>query len=366
MKRQEAYSALELTEQATEEDIKKAFKKAAIKYHPDRNQDNKEQAETDFKKVNQAFQILTGKEKAEDEQPQGFSPFGGSGFDGPFGGAVNINDFIADFFGTRSGFPNMNGDIFNNAGVSHQQINHISTSIKLTFEESVLGCTKNVKYNRTVFCKTCKGNGDVISNEACSVCKGVGFATKRVNLGNNFTRMQSVPCQACQGKRKTSTKCTECLGAAGKQEEISLNIKVPAIGQNVTSLVIRGKGNVLGDMASNCILQVYPTSEGSDDFAGYRIQENDIFVTKKVQFDKLMFGGDFDIKLVNNTIDKINIKELSDVGTKVVLKGKGVQGTITGDMIVILDLEMPKKQIDKDKIDEIKQIIEKIYQENNG
>jgi molecular chaperone DnaJ len=195
MKKNEAYETLGLTQTATEEDIKKAFRKLAVQYHPDKNKDNPKAEET-FKKINQAYQILTGKEKAEDDMPN-FSSGGSNPFD--------FMDNFMDFFGNPFANPFSN----QKKPQSNDMFAPVFVKTSVNFEESILGCKKHISYKIKHYCEKCCGDGiDTSSKKRCDKCRGTGWISKSVKNGNYINTTRTV-CENCRGKGEYGNPCKE-------------------------------------------------------------------------------------------------------------------------------------------------------------
>lgn len=333
MKRSEAFEILGLKEEASEEEIKKAFKKLAVENHPDKNKEL--DAEEKFKKINQAHQILTGKEKAEDDYQNMEFP-GRSPFD-PFGGHSNISDFMNGFFG--GGFP----------GRVRQQrrssviLEDIYSSMQISFEEAVLGCTKNISYVINNFCDTCEAQGtDPQKRIKCVACAGTGYIQKQMGNGN-FISINQYPCGRCNGNGIIGEFCKTCGGKRFKEENVSLNTKVPPIGDRQIKLCLKGKGHKYKNQASDAYIVVTPTIEGTGKFEKYYIENGDVKSSINITLDKLLFGGKEKIKTVDEQEIEIEIKPLTKIFDEIVVKGYGVRGKNPGNHVITVDAIYPNK-----------------------
>ncbi len=263
MRKNEAYEALGVTQAATEDEIKKAFRKLAAASHPDVNKDDPK-AEEKFKKINQAYQIVSGKERAEDEMPERADFHPGS----PFG--FNIEDVMGEMF-----FNNFGGRGHGNPFT--QQKNKVNLqdagiSLDLSFEEAVLGCTKNISFEINNYCATCDAQGlDVAKKVKCQTCNGSGFQKVQIG-GNGFYQISHRECPNCHGSGFVGEPCPVCLGKKLKPEEVNINLKVPPIGCNQVRLFLKDKGHKYKDRCSNAFVLVKPAIEGKGDYSKYYIE----------------------------------------------------------------------------------------------
>jgi len=349
MKKEEAYSTLELNDSASESDIKKSFRSLAAKTHPDKN-NNDPKAESKFKKINEAYQILTGKQKAEDDFP---NPFGG-GFSG-FGGfdGSNINDFITDFFGG------------NKNKTSQQQVSDMSVNIKLSFKESVLGVNKSFSYLVKVHCVKCDGQGiDMSKTQRCKKCKGTGNISQTTHMGS-FFRTVSLPCNECNGKGIVGEKCPTCLGNTFITKKKEVSLKIPPLGNLAKKFLIKNEGNEIGNIVGNVIVVVFPTIDGDDKFKGMMVDNRNIVSGVEISLDKLLFGGKLDVETIHG-VKNIPIKKMTRPGDKITINNCGVncgediysKTFKKGHHIVIVQIKYPEKnKLTK----ELKEILEKLY-----
>lgn len=349
MKRDEAFNVLGLNENATEEEVKKSFKKLAVENHPDRNKEK--DAEEKFKRINQAYQILTGKEKAENEHIN-FDGHGSYPFD-PFSGMPGgMDDFISSFFGG-----------VNNRRAHTQQkpqiiLEDLYSSMNVTFEESVLGCTKNISYVINNFCDACEASGfDTTKIAKCKTCSGTGYQKKSLG-GHGFLRIEQHQCSSCGGSGLSGEPCKVCNGKRYKEENISLNTKIPPIGDRQIKLCLKGKGHKYKNQASDTYIIVNPTPEGNGKYSKYYIEGINVKSTISVTLDKLLFGGEEKVQTVGDGEVTIKINPLTKIFDEIVIKGSGVKTKNPGNHIVVVEAIYPEKN----KLsDELKAQLEKAY-----
>ena len=289
MRKNEAFETLGITQSATEDEIKKAFKKMAVANHPDVNKGNPK-AEENFKKINQAFQILSGKERAEDEAPQR-PDFQGS----PFGFSVEdiMGEMFFNNFGRGAGSPFTRQQ--KQKGVA---LDDATISLNISFEEAVLGCTKNISYEIMNFCVTCEAQGiDINKKNKCKICNGSGF--QKIQTGGNvFYQIAHTQCSACHGVGITGDPCPTCHGKRFVSEETNVNVKIPPIGDKSVRLFLKDKGHKYKNNISNAYVHITPEVEGKGDYNKYYIDNDNVKSSIQVSLDKLLFGGEEKVKTV--------------------------------------------------------------------
>jgi len=209
----EAYETLGLDESASEEDINKAFRKLAAKHHPDKNKDNQEESEAKFKKINEAAQIL----KNPPSEPEFMNAPRWS----------NVPNFVH--------FSSFN-----------RQPNHPPPQVHLTisFEESVLGCEREIQFTRYVKCTLCNGAGLVLEVDKCERCNGAGMQTSSFQRSSSSVRFMT-PCMSCNGTGRKSHKCSTCLGSGDIPEQATHKVNIPGGLHNGEQVRLSRAGNYL-------------------------------------------------------------------------------------------------------------------------
>lgn len=350
------YNILGIDRNASQEEIKKAFRKKAHEYHPDK----KDGDEAKFKEVNEAYQVLGNPQKRKQ-----YDQFGSAFEHGQAGGGFSGFEGFRDFSGFTNGFDvNMDdlgdmfgglGDIFGfssgrSQGRRQKRGADIQTILEIDFMEAVFGAEKEVKLRKTVVCDKCKGNcaepGSKI--ETCKNCGGSGRVNKiqRTILGNMQVQMT---CSDCQGEGKHySKKCTKCSGAGVCQETVNLKIKIPAGINNGETIRIseQGEAGLNGMPAGDLYVKVIVDNDSRFERDGY-----DIRTTKEIGFTQAILGDKIDIETVEGSV-KLKIPEGTQSGTVFKLKGKGVprlQGRGQGDHFVKIIVKTPKNLSKKQK-----------------
>ncbi len=349
MEKRDYYEVLGVGRSATAEEIKKAYRKAAIKYHPDKNPDNKE-AEDKFKEAAEAFDVLSNADKKARYDQFGHAGMGGaSGFGGGGAGGFSMDDIFEHF-----------GDIFGGhfggfGGGSRRQSQRVNrgsdlrVTVKLTLEEIVKGTDKKIKINKLVSCDTCSGSGAKDSNSytQCTTCNGTGYVTQVVNTF--FGRTQtSQPCPTCNGTGKVIThKCGNCSGEGVKRAEEVVEIRIPAgVGRGM-QLSVAGKGNAARNGGVNGDLLV--VIEEIQDEQLIR-DGNDLIYNLILTIPEAVLGGTVEIPIVGGKA-KVKIDKGTHSGKVLRLKGKGipdVNGYGVGDLLAVVDIHIPNGLDKKD------------------
>ncbi len=343
-KGKDLYEILGVSKTASDEDIKKAYRKLAITLHPDRfanaTDAEKKAAEEKFKEINKAYEVLGDKEKRSnydkfgtEDGSQGFA--GGAGFDGAgFGG---FEDILSSFFnGSGGGFGRRNPN-------EPKQGEDIHVKINLTFEEAYNGVTKTIRLNRDETCSTCKGTGakDASSVRICPYCKGLG--TIRKNLQTLFgQQVVQTMCTNCGGKGKIiSEKCVTCRGNGYVRKEANVKVNVPAGVDNGVSMTLRGEGHngQNGGAKGNLVIAVGVIQ--SDKF---KRVGNDLYMNLPIGYYDAACGCEIAITTMKGEA-KCKIPEATQSETKIRLKGYGMkvlQKDAYGDLYVVVKVETPK------------------------
>lgn len=348
------YEVLGVSKNATDDELKKAFRKLAKKYHPDANPDNKEEAEKKFKEVNEAYETLSDKQKRQMYDQFGFDGpqnFGGgqggyysygSGFDG-FGGFSDFGDFgdlgdiFSSFFGGSSSRSRSSNGVRRGAD--------LKVNLDITFEEAYLGVEKEISINRSETCSSCSGTGAKrgTSPEKCSVCNGTGKIKQVVTTPFGQMATQKV-CNVCGGKGKVIKEpCTDCHGKGVVKKSVKLKVKIPEGIDNGQTIVLKGEGEA-------------GTSGGpkGDLYIVIHIKRHNIYTRKSehvlcdipITITGAALGTEIEIPMVDGTKEKYRIPEGTQTGTKFTIKNKGfksVNGNWRGDFVFTVIVQTPKK-----------------------
>lgn len=353
------YEILGLKKGASEDEIKKAYRKMSKKYHPDLNKEGG--SEEKFKEVNTAYQTLSDKNKraAYDQFGHAGAKFGGGGGGG--GAGFNPEDFFGGGGGFQGGGFNVEdlGDIFGSffgGGRSRQRQqgprrgSDLETSIRLTFEEAVFGVEKEIKLNHTVKCEHCKGDGAEPGSKinTCKTCKGKGQVqeVRQTILG----AVQTVrTCPDCHGEGKSAEqKCKVCHGSGRQSETENLKIKIPAGIENNSTLRMQGKGNAGEKGASSGDLYIHIAVQPSTKFER---EGKDIRSEINIHVLQAILGDTVEVETVHGK-KKMKLPEGTQPGQTFRIKGAGVpsgEKTPAGDHYVMVHIDIPKKLNKKER-----------------
>lgn len=333
------YEVLGVSKGASDDEIKKAFRKTAKKYHPDMHPDDKE-CEEKFKECQEAYAVLSDPEKRRQ-----YDQFGHAAFEGGAGGAggfdfsgMDMGDIFGDIFGDLFG-----GGRRSSANNGPMKGSNVRLSLRITFEEAVFGCSKEIEFNYKETCSTCGGNGAKpgTSQETCTKCGGKGkvvYTTQSL-----FGTMQNVQtCPECQGSGKViKEKCPSCHGTGYMNKKVKKTVDIPAGIDNGQCVRVRDygepgrNGGPRGDLLVEVIVGRNPNFER---------QDMNIFSKASISFAIATLGGDVRIKTVDGDII-YTVASGTQTGTRIRLKGKGVPSTrnkdIRGDHYVTLIVSTP-------------------------
>ena len=345
------YEVLGVQRSATDDEIKKAYRKLAKKYHPDLNPDDSS-AEQKFKEVSEAYEILSDKDKRSRYDQFGhagvdpnFGAGGGAGGFGGFGG-FDMGDIFGDIFG--GGFGGFGGR--SNARRGPQRGSNVSTEVTITFEEAAFGCEKEINLYRIETCPDCSGSGAKAGTEVttCSVCGGRGqvTTTQRTILGN----MQTVTtCSACGGKGKVAKEpCSKCAGKGRVKKNRKIKVKIPAGIDNGQTISLSGQGNAGEQGAPNgdLYVSVYVKPSSMFERNGY-----DVSYKMDISFAEAALGATVEVPTLDGKV-KYEIPEGTQPGTVFRFKGKGIpylKRSGRGDQYVMVNVVVPKKLSGKQK-----------------
>ncbi len=338
------YEILGVSKNASTDEIKKAYRKVALQYHPDRNPGNKE-AEEKFKEAAEAYEVLSDSEKKAQYDRFGHAGVSGNGHGGFSGGGMSMEDIFSQFgdvFGES-----MFSNFFGGGGKSSRQKGvrggNLRIKIKLTYEEIAKGVTKNIKVKKYVTCDICKGSGakDKNSVQTCGTCGG-GGQVRRVS--NTFLgQMQTVTtCPTCHGEGNTVTaKCTSCKGEGKMYGEETVAIDIPAGVQEGMQLSMSGKGNAgdRGGMSGDLIILI-------EEEAHKELQRDGLNVIYElyISFPDAVFGTQIEVPTIDGKA-KVKIPSGTQSGKIFRLKGKGFPAVNThqkGDQLVYVNVWTPQ------------------------
>ncbi len=340
------YEVLGLQKNATDADLKKAYRSLAKKYHPDMNPGDKE-AEQKFKEVNEAYAILSDAEKRRQYDQFGHAAFeAGGGGGGGFGG-MDFGDIFSSFFGGGFGGFGGGGGSARSRAIPGEDV---YARVVLSFEEAVFGCKKEISFNRVEACGDCKGSGAApgTSPETCSQCHGTGQVTVRTQTPFGMMQ-QSRACSGCRGTGKIiKTPCKNCRGSGYVKLTKTMEFSIPAGIDNGNRIVQRGMGSAgrNGGPAGDLVLEVKVRPH-----AIFEREGNHIYCEIPITFTQAALGAEIDIPTLEGK-EKFSIPEGTQNGAVFTLRGRGVADVNTkrkGDLILTVTVEVPKNLTDKQK-----------------
>ena len=335
MSKRDYYDILEVSRNASAGELKKAFKKKAMKYHPDRNPDNPEAAKK-FKEAAEAYDVLSDSQKKS-----AYDQFGHSGVEGMGGGPnfndININDIFGDIF----------GDVFGTRSQSRRQRrgSDLQYNLDLSLKEAVLGTTKKIKIPSHKTCQDCNGNGAAKGSSPinCPNCNGAG----QVRMQQGFFSVQQT-CSPCSGTGQViKDKCRTCRGVGAVKENKTLSVNIPSGVDNGDKVRLSGEGEWMKG------------SKSGDLYVAIRVTNNylferdgrDLYIETPIPFETSVIGGSIKIPTLENTIS-LKIPPNTQTGKVFRIKGKGasiVRDRRRGDILCRVVVETPsnldKKQI---------------------
>lgn len=330
------YEVLGVNQEASEAEIKKAYRRLAMEYHPDRNPGNSE-AEEKFKEAANAYRVLS-----DPDQRARYDQFGPDGVNGNMGGGgfrgvedifSAFGDLFGDFFGTARG-----------GGRRQRRGADLQLALDLSFAEAVHGVTREVEVTRQEACETCGGNGAKpgTERESCKVCGGKG----QVLHAQGFFMIQTT-CPSCRGEGSTvRERCPDCRGAGTVGKTSKLTINVPAGVDDGQTLRLAGKGEAAPGGGPSGHLYVVLRVAGDDRF----LREGaDVLTEAQVSYVMAALGGEVEIPTLDEdctATEKVEVKPGTQPGDVLVRRGKGIArvgGRGHGDHVVRFEVQIPKK-----------------------
>ena len=336
------YEVLGVSKGASEDELKKAYRKLAKKYHPDMNPGDKE-AEAKFKEVNEAYEVLSDKEKrAKYDQfgHAGVDPnFGAGGFGGGFDmGDIDLGDIFGSFFG--GGFGGFGGQ--QQRANAPQRGESLRANLTISFEEAAFGCEKEIELNRTEPCEECHGSGcqPGTTAETCPDCRGTGVV--RIQRGGGgFAFSTSAPCSRCRGTGKIiHSPCKSCGGSGNVRKKKRLTITIPAGIDDGQAVSLRGQGNAgknggpAGDLIVGVRVKPHPQ---------FQRDGTTVLYEQPISFYQAAMGAELEIPTIDGKV-KYTLPAGTQTGTTFRLRGKGIpelRGRGRGDQYVTVKVQVP-------------------------
>jgi len=345
------YEVLGVSKSASENELKKAYRQMAKKYHPDANPDNAE-AEAKFKEASEAYEVLSDPKKKAQYDQFGHSAFGSGAGGGGYtysGAGFDMGDIFESFFG--DGF----SDIFGGRGASRRRGPargaDVRANISITFEESFLGTMKEVVVPVSENCDTCKGTGAKTGThaETCKNCNGNG--QERYQQQSIFGTVTSVrTCSICRGEGKIIKEpCQKCAGRGKVRRQRTFEVNIPKGIDNGQSIRLSGRGEPgeRGGEHGDLLVGVSIVPH-----AYFKRRDMNIYLDIPISFTKLALGSEIDIPTMSG-IEKHTVKAGTQTGNVVTLKGKGFPSVrnprVTGDLYATLNVQIPTKLSESQK-----------------
>ena len=340
------YEVLGVSKGASDDEIKRAYRKLAKKYHPDMNPGDKE-AEAKFKEVNEAYSILSDSEKrARYDQfgHAGVDPnYGAGGPGGGFGGFdmgdIDLGDIFGSFFG--GGFGGFGGSTSSRRN-GPQKGESLRASLTISFEEAAFGCEKEINLNRTEECEACHGSGAEpgTTAETCPDCRGTGVVRVQQRTGG-FAFSSTAPCSRCRGTGKIiHTPCKACGGSGSVKKTKRVTVSIPAGIDDGQAISLRGQGNAgkNGGPAGDLIVAVHVKPHPQ-----FHRDGTTVLYEQPVTFYQAVMGAELEIPTIDGKV-KYNLPAGTQTGTTFRLRGKGIpelRGRGRGDQYVTVRVQVP-------------------------
>tara|TARA_A100001011_G_scaffold363554_1_gene413559 strand:+ start:62 stop:1180 length:1119 start_codon:yes stop_codon:yes gene_type:complete len=345
------YEILGITNSSSKEDIKKAYRKLALKYHPDKTKGDKA-SEEKFKEASEAYHVLSDEKRKANYDQFGHAAFEGSGGNQGFGGfdTSSFSDIFEDFFGDFGGR--------NTSRRSSNRGNDLRYDLAINLEEAYEGLEKNIKYTTYKKCSSCSGNGSAKGSkpDTCNYCEGKG----KVRTNQGFFTIQQT-CPQCSGYGETISKpCRDCSGNGKVQSNENVTVKIPKGVDDGTRIRLSGKGEAGSKGGSNGDLYLFISIDNHNIFK--RSEEN-LYYELPITFSSAALGTTVEVPSIDGGKSKIKIPPGTQHGKQFRLKSKGMpvlRRNIFGDLYIRIITEVPvsltKKQ--KDLLEEFKKIEE--------
>ncbi len=337
------YEVLGLSKGASADEIKKSYRKLAMKFHPDRNPGDKE-AEAKFKEAAEAYEVL-----ADDQKRARYDQLGHAGVDGMghagsgFNSMEDIFAAFGDVFGGGSIFDQFFGG--GGRGESRNQGASLKLGMEITFREAAFGCTKTIDLKRNEPCETCQGSGAKAGTKAttCRLCGGAGI----VRQGQGLFVLQTT-CPQCHGNGKTITDpCPTCRGAGAAAKKVTIKVRIPAGIEDGSRLRVGGEGEAGRDGGPRGDLYVYVQVKADKFFERH---DHDVVCKIPVTYAQAALGTELEVPTLDGSA-KLKIPPGTQPNDLLRMRGQGIPagGNQRGDQIVVMQVSVPKRLTDRQR-----------------
>ncbi len=360
------YEILEVSKSATPEELKKAYRKQAIRFHPDKNPGDK-QSEENFKEAAEAYEVLSDPEKRQRYDQYGHAGLGNGGGFGGYSGSMNMEDIFRHFGDIFGGgyddpFSSFFGGGNRRGGRTVNKGSNLRVRVKLTLEEIAHGVEKKIRVNKYIACSTCRGTGAKSGSafQTCSTCKGSGQVTRVTSTFIGQMQTTST-CPHCGGEGKVITdKCLDCSGNGIIKGEEVISIKIPSgVGEGM-QLSMNGKGNAAarGGLAGDLLIQIEEVKHPELLRDG-----NNLLFNHYISVPEAALGSNAEIPGIDGNI-KVKVEAGTQSGRVIRLKGKGLPSVNSyegkGDIMVTIHVWTPKTLTKEERV-----ILEKLAKSDN-
>lgn len=353
MSKRDYYEVLGLSKGASKEEVKKAYRKQALKYHPDKNPGDKT-AEASFKEATEAYEVLS-----DDSKKQMYDRFGMAGVNGAqgqsrgsgFGGSGGFEDFFSG--GRGGGFEDIFESFFGGRGNTENRQSKprgadLKVNISIDFKDSIYGVKKEISYPRQELCKTCHGSrcAKGYSPETCPQCQGTG----QIRQSSGFFQV-STTCPTCHGEGVIiKNPCPDCKGKGLKKSQRTIRITIHPGIEDGQSIRIEGQGDdsLGGGKAGDLYIFVQVNRHKY-----FKRHGNDLFILAPISISQASLGTTLEVECLDNSLSSVSVPAGVQHGTQLRIKGKGVPfnniRSKVGDLVIIIQVDVPKKLSSKSK-----------------
>lgn len=334
------YDILGVSNSASKDEIKKAYRALAMKYHPDRNPNDKA-AEAKFKEATQAYEVLSDEQKKAQYDQYGHDAYDNMQSNGGGGhhGHADMEDIFGDIFSQM--FGGGSSSRRKKSGPTPARGHDLAQEISITLQESFTGVSKDLSYYHYVPCETCHHQGTQNKSDiaTCSKCKGQG----QIHIQQGFFAYAQ-ECPTCKGQGfMMKNPCSSCKGTSRSQKLEQFSIKIPKGVRNGEELQVTGKGDagVFGGGSGTLFVKIKVAADKK-----FKREDNDLISTLMLSYPQLVFGCQVEIESIDGSKVEVKIPKGTDVGEKIVIAGKGfskIRGSGHGDLIIITQCHIPTK-----------------------